>query len=226
MASDLSVLPTQSLIGPAMQPVMAAFSRINDDPERLRNAYLKASRFTMMMAVPTCIGMSVTADLIINVLLGAKWKEAAVYLHWLAIATVLSAYYQPLYSLALAINRPSVIFRLTVIEFCSRIVLVSSGLYFYSLMGAVAARGAVSAIMFFAALFTARKLAGIDVAFEVANLWRVAVASALMALLVLLLRHQLDGTNLNALVELGFTAAVGGIVYAGTLFALGVRLKG
>jgi O-antigen/teichoic acid export membrane protein len=226
MASDLSVLPTQSLIGPAMQPVMAAFSRINDDPERLRNAYLKASRFTMMMAVPTCIGMSVTADLIINVLLGAKWKEAAVYLHWLAIATVLSAYYQPLYSLALAINRPSAIFRLTVIEFCSRIVLVSSGLYFYSLMGAVAARGAVSAIMFFAALFTARKLAGINMVFEVANLWRVAVASALMALLVLLLRHQLDGTNLNALVELGFTAAVGGIVYAGTLFALGVRLKG
>jgi O-antigen/teichoic acid export membrane protein len=38
MANDLSVLPTQSLIGPAMQPVMAAFSRIIDDPERLGNA--------------------------------------------------------------------------------------------------------------------------------------------------------------------------------------------
>jgi O-antigen/teichoic acid export membrane protein len=124
MASDLSVLPTQSLIGPAMQPVMAAFSRINDDPERLRNAYLKASRFTMMLAVPTCIGMSLTSDLIINVLLGAKWNEAGIYLQWLAIATVLSAYYQPLYSLALAINRPSIIFRMNFIELCSRVVLV------------------------------------------------------------------------------------------------------
>jgi O-antigen/teichoic acid export membrane protein len=54
MATDLSVLPTQSLIGPAMQPVMAAFSRINDDRERLRNAYSKASRFTMLLAAPAC----------------------------------------------------------------------------------------------------------------------------------------------------------------------------
>jgi O-antigen/teichoic acid export membrane protein len=225
MASDLSVLPTQSLIGPAMQPVMAAFSRINDDSERLRNAYLKASRFTMMLAVPACIGMSLTSDLIINVLLGSKWLEAAVYLHWLAIATVLSAYYQPLYSLALAINRPSVIFRLSFIELCSRIVLMSSGLYFYSLLGVVAARGAVSVITFFAALLTARKLAGINMAFEVANLWRVAVSCIVMALLVLFLHHQLDGRNLNVLLELSLIAAFGGMVYAGTLFALGVRLR-
>ena len=225
MASDLSVLPTQSLIGPAMQPVMAAFSRINDDPERLRNAYLKASRFTMMLAVPTCIGMSLTSDLIVNVLLGAKWKDAGIYLQWLAIATVLSAYYQPLYSLALAINRPSIIFRLNFIELCSRVVLVSSGLYFYSLMGVVAARGAVSIIMFFAALLTGRKIAGINMAFEVANLWRVAVSCAAMAFVVLFLRHQLDGGNVTGLVELGLAAALGGTVYAGALFALGVRFK-
>lgn len=225
MASDLSVLPTQSLIGPAMQPVMAAFSRIIDDPERLGNAYLRASRFTMMLAVPTCIGMSLTSDLIINGLLGSKWKEAAIYLQWLALATVLSAYYQPLYSLALAINRPSVIFRLNFIELCSRIVLVSSGLYFYSLMGAVAARGAVSVIMFFAALLAARKLAGINMAFEVANLWRVAVSCAVMALLVLFLRDQLDRRNLNVLIELGVTAAFGAMVYIGAIFVLGVRLR-
>ena len=72
----------------------------------------------MMLAVPTCIGMSLTSDLIVNVLLGAKWKDAGIYLQWLAIATVLSAYYQPLYSLALAINRPSIIFRLNFIELC------------------------------------------------------------------------------------------------------------
>lgn len=225
MASDLSVLPTQSLIGPAMQPVMAAFSRINDDPARLRNAYLKASRFTMMLAVPTCIGMSLTSDLIINVLLGAKWQEAGIYLQWLAIATVLSAYYQPLYSLALAINRPSIIFRMNFIELCSRVVLVSAGLYFYSVMGVVAARGAVSVIMFFAALLTGRKVAGINMAFEVANLWRVAVSCAAMTFVVLLLRHQLDGRNVSMLVELGLAAALGGTVYAGALFALGVRFK-
>jgi len=223
MAADLAVLPTQSMIGPAMTPVMAAFSRIKDDRERLRKAYLKASRFTMMLAVPACVGMSLTSDLIVHVLLGgAKWNEAAVYLQWLALAAVLSAYYNPLYSLALAIDRPSVIFRLNAIELFFRIVLISFGLYFYSLMGAVAARGAVSIIMFVAALATARTLTGISMAVEVRNLWKVGASCAVMALLVLLLRHELAG-NINAVIELGIAAVSGAAVYVGALFALGVR---
>jgi len=206
-----------------MTPVMAAVLRINGDREVLRKAYLKASRFTMMLAVPACVGMSLTSDLIVHVLLGgAKWNEAAVYLQWLALAAVLSAYYNPLYSLALAIDRPSVIFRLNAIELFFRIVLISFGLYFYSLMGAVAARGAVSIIMFVAALATARTLTGISMAVEVRNLWKVGASCAVMALLVLLLRHELAG-NINAVIELGIAAVSGAAVYVGALFALGVR---
>jgi O-antigen/teichoic acid export membrane protein len=225
MASDLSVLPTQSLIGPAMQPVMAAFSRINHDRVRLQNAYLKASRFTMMLAAPACIGIALTSDLIADVLLGPKWKEAAVLLQWMALATVLSAYYQPLYSLALAVNRPLIIFRLTLIEFCSRVVLISLGLYYFSIMGAVAARGAVSVIMFMATLFTAKSLAGVSIAVEIRNLWRAAGSCLIMALFVLLLRHQLDGIHVKTLIELIFVAAFGAGVYATALFVLGVRLR-
>jgi PST family polysaccharide transporter len=226
MASDLSVLPTQSLIGPAMQPVMAAFSRIHDDRERLRKAYLKASRLTMLIAAPACIGMSLTSDLIIHVLLGSKWTEAAIYLQWLALATVLSAFYQPLHALALATNRTHVIFRLSSIELCSRIVLASLGLYFYSVIGVIAARGAVSLIMFVLALLTARHLAGVKAASELRNLWKVVAACSLMALLVLILRHELAGKHLNMVFELVFTAAFGALVYVGALFALGLRLKG
>jgi len=226
MASDLSVLPTQSLIGPAMQPLMAAFSRISDDRERLRSAYLKASRFTMMLAAPTCIGISLTSDMIIDVLLGAKWKEAAIYLPWLALSVVLSAFYQPLHSLALATNRTDLIFRLSFTEACSRIVLVSVGLYFYSLTGVIAARVAMSLIMFILSLLAARYLIDAKVASGVGNLWKVAAACTAMALLVLMLRYELAGANLNAAIELAVTAGFGAAVYIGTLFALGVRFKG
>ena len=223
MATDLAVLPTQSMIGPAMVPVMAAFAKIKDDRQRLRNAYLKSSRFTMMLAAPACVGMSLTSDLIVHVLLGgAKWNEAAVYLQWLALATVLSAYSSPLYSLALAIDRPSVIFRLNAIELFFRIVLISFGLYFYSLMGVVAASGAISIIMFVFALATARTLIGISMAAEVRNLWKVGASCAVMAFLVLFLRHQFAG-NIYAVTELGIAAVSGAAVYVGVLFALGVR---
>jgi len=225
MASDLGDMPTQSLIGPAMTPVMAAFARISDDRERLRNAYLKASRFVMLLAAPTCIGMSLTSDLIVDVLLGAKWKETAIYLQWLALSVVLNAFYQPVQSLALAINRTDVIFRLSLVELCSRVVLVSLGVYFYSLMGVVAARVAMSLIWFILSLIAAQHLIGVKLASEVGNLWKVAAACSAMAVLVLILRHGLAGHDLNALIELVLTAAFGAVIFVGTLFALGVRFK-
>jgi O-antigen/teichoic acid export membrane protein len=223
MASDLSDMPTQSFIGPAMQPLMAAFSRINDDPARLRSAYLRASRLAMLFAAPTCIGMSLTSDIIVDVLLGAKWHNAAVYLQWLSLWVALNAFYQPVQTLAIAMNRTDIIFRLSLAELCSRVILVSLGIYFYSTMGVIAARGAMSLIWFVLSLLTARYLVGTKIPSELGNLWQVAVACAAMAASVLLLRHGLNEIQPNEALELIVTAMLGAVAYAGMLLAVGVR---
>jgi PST family polysaccharide transporter len=225
MASDLAVLPTQSLIGPAMQPLMAAFSRINEDLDRLRSAYLKASRLTMMLAAPACIGISLTSDLIVNVLLGPQWTEAPAYLQWLALSVALNAYYQPMHALALALKRTDLIFRLSVVEAGCRIVLVLIGLYFYSLMGVILARTVVSAIMLVLSMFSAQHMIGEKLTSQVLNLWKVAAASLAMTVLVLMMRHQVDGRSIDAVVELAMTALFGAIVYLTALSGLGIRLK-
>jgi O-antigen/teichoic acid export membrane protein len=225
MATDLSDLPTQSLIGPAMQPLMAAFSSISNDRERLSKAYLRASRFTMLLAAPACIGMSLTADLIVSVLLGAKWQEAAFYLHWLSLTIVLNAFYQPVGSLAMATNRNNMIFRINLVELLSRVTLVSLGIYFYSLIGVVFARGAMSLILFVVALLTVKHLAGIRVSTQAQNLWQVAAACVAMAAAVVLLRHELNGSGMYALIELILTGATGAAIYAAALFALGLRIR-
>ncbi|MBP0113906.1 MULTISPECIES: lipopolysaccharide biosynthesis protein [Bradyrhizobium] len=225
IASDLSVMPTQSLIGPAMQPLMAALSQINQNQDRLRHAYSKASRLTMSLAAPACIGMSLTADLIAEVLLGPQWGEAGLYLRWLALSTVLSAFYQPLHSLALATNRTHLVFRLTLVELCAKIVLMCFGFYFYSLAGVVAARAAVSFIMFVLSLIGARQLVGTSVASEAANLWPIAAACAVMTLLVMGLRYKLPEIHLAAFFELGVISLFGASVYVGALYGFGVRVS-
>ncbi|WP_024508303.1 lipopolysaccharide biosynthesis protein [Bradyrhizobium sp. ARR65] len=224
MATDLAVLPTQSLIGPAMQPVMAAFSRIHNDRKRLQNAYSKASQLTMLVAVPICIGMSLTSDLLVNVLLGAKWKEVDVFLQWLALATMLSAFYPPVHALALATNRTNVVFRLSLTEFLLRIVLIPLGLHFYSLMGAIFARLLISLIMFVLVFATARQLTGFNTATEAFKLGKIAAAGVIMALLVLVVRHEMAAQHVGMLIELVVTVCVGAAVYFGALYALGVRL--
>jgi PST family polysaccharide transporter len=225
MASDLAALPTQSVIGPAMQPLVVAFSSIGDDRNRLRSAYLKASYFVMMAAAPICIGMSLTSALIVDVLLGAKWKEASVYLQWIALSVVLHAFYQPLHSLAVATNRTDMIFRLMLVEVLSRAALLPLGLYFYSIEGVIAARFAVSVIMFVATILAAGYLLGMRVISEIANLWKVAAASGAMAVTVMALLHGLTMAQLSAFIQLPIVATAGATAYFGALLVLGVRPK-
>lgn len=224
MASDLSVMPTQSLIGPAMQPLMAAFAQITESQERLRSAYSKASRFTMLLAAPACIGMSLTSDLIAAVLLGPQWGDAGTYLRWLALSTVLTAFYQPLHSLALATNQTNLVFRLTLVELCSKVILMSLGLYFFSLLGVVVARGMVSLIVFILSLLAARRLVGTKAASELANLWQVAAGCTVMTILVIGLRHTLAEAHIPSLLEMGAVSLLGAGAYFASLYTLGVRL--
>lgn len=224
MASDLATLPTQSLIGPAMQSVMAAFSTMSDDRERIRRAFLKAAFLTMLVAMPICVGISVTADMIIHILLGDKWAQAAFYLQFLPLTILLSAYYQVLYSLALALNRPSILFRMNVTELTIRIAAISLGLYLFSIDGVIAARGVLSMVMFCLALRSSHQLAGADVAQQLTNLRKIALACTLMGIAVLALRAVLAGLPLGIPLELAGAASFGALVYAAILVALGVRL--
>ena len=225
MASDLSNLPSQSIIGPAMQTAMAAFSKINDDPERLAGAYLRASRFTLMLAVPACIGISLTSDLIFEVLFGAKWAGADVYLRWLSLTTISYVYFQPIYALALSTNNTKAVFKISLIDFLSKLIFVPILLLYFSTNGVVAARVVVSVIIYVFSSLVARELSGVSIADELKNVWKTAVACAVMTCGVVFLRRYLNGLHLISFLELAVTSASGATIYIGALFALGVRLN-
>ncbi|MFX7870776.1 hypothetical protein ABTK02_22580, partial [Acinetobacter baumannii] len=78
-------------------------------------------------------------------------------------------------------------------------------LYFYSLMGVIAARLVMSLIVFVMSMWSARHMIGTTLSSALMNLWQVAAASLAMATLVLLLRHQVDGRILNDIVQLALT---------------------
>lgn len=224
MASDLAVLPTQSLVGPAMQPVMAAMARLVNDPGRLRAAFLKAALYTMLVAVPVCAGIALTGDLAVRILFGTNWDLAAAYLPGLALAVLTVPYFQAVFSLCLALDRAAVVFRLNLIDLVMRIGLVMFGVWYAGVIGVIMARGAVSVAVFVLCLLTVRRLVGISVADQLMNLWKVAAAAVLMALAVYALRRVSAPFGPAALLELVACAATGAAVYVLALFVLGFRL--
>ncbi|OWW00103.1 exopolysaccharide biosynthesis protein [Rhizobium sp. R72] len=224
VASDVSVIPTQSIIGPALQPVMAAFSLISHDRVRTRSAFLKAAQFAMLISLPLCVGMSLTADLATTLLLGQKWSGAAPLLSLLALAVAPIAYFQTLYCVSLALDRPKIFFRLNAVDLGFRLVLLPSGFYFGSIMGVGIARILLSSLMFAFYLGETRSLLAIGIRRQLHNLWKLALASVVMAISVLFLRETLAAEQLHPVIELAAAVGVGAAAYGGILLLLGVRL--
>ncbi len=224
VAADLSVMPTQSLIGPALQPIMAAFARIKAEDQRLRRAFLKAARFSMLVSVPCSLGIALTADLIVEVLLGPKWRGAETFLCLLSLSVMMTPYFQALYSLSLALGRPEPIFRLNLFDLAIRSAAVVIGFLHFGAVGVAAGRLVAAAIMAGLYLREVGVLISADLASQLTNLWKIAAAGAVMAGGVLALRSSLASLSLPALAEFVIVAGSGALLYAASLLACGVWL--
>jgi PST family polysaccharide transporter len=84
-AYNLLMLPVRQLGGPARSVAVPAFSRVQDDPERLARYYLRAANLIMWISAPIFGFLFVAAEPVIVLTLGNRWQEAAPVFQILAI---------------------------------------------------------------------------------------------------------------------------------------------
>ena len=76
----LALLPGVAVIQVGAFVLFPAFARIAGDPPRLAAAFLRASRWIMVLAVPVSAVLVVLGEPLAVVLLGERWREAGVAL--------------------------------------------------------------------------------------------------------------------------------------------------
>lgn len=91
-AYKLMLLPLQQVSNPANRVMVPILSKLVDEPERYRFAYLRTVRTLLLVTLPGVVFFSVAADPLVPVLLGENWRPAAEIFTWLSIA----ALHQPL----------------------------------------------------------------------------------------------------------------------------------
>jgi O-antigen/teichoic acid export membrane protein len=105
-AFSLINIPTDNLNTAAGEVAFSAFSRLQDDPIRLRSYFLKGYSLLLATTLPITIACALFADDVIFVALGPKWKEAALVFRLLAPTILTFAIVNPLgwliYSLGMA----------------------------------------------------------------------------------------------------------------------------
>jgi O-antigen/teichoic acid export membrane protein len=84
-AYNLLMLPVRQLGAPARSVAVPAFSRVQDDPERLARYYLRTANLIMWISAPIFGFLFVAAEPVIVLTLGYRWREAAPVFQILAI---------------------------------------------------------------------------------------------------------------------------------------------
>jgi O-antigen/teichoic acid export membrane protein len=95
-AYQLVNIPTDNLNSAAGGVVFAALSRLQDQPARLRNFFLKGYSLVLSLTVPIALMCGLFGDDIIHVFLGPKWVSAVPIFRLLAPTTLGFAILSPL----------------------------------------------------------------------------------------------------------------------------------
>lgn len=84
-AINLLLLPVRQLGAPARRVAVPAFSRLQDDPDRLARYYLRTANLIMWITAPAFGFLFVAATPVIVLALGRQWREAGPVFQILAI---------------------------------------------------------------------------------------------------------------------------------------------
>lgn len=103
-AYQLSNIPTDNLNSTLGGVAFSALSRVQDDPVRFRNYFLKGYSLIISLTIPITVGVAIFAPEIISVLLGPKWQSAAEILRLLAPTILIFALINPIGWLILSLG--------------------------------------------------------------------------------------------------------------------------
>jgi O-antigen/teichoic acid export membrane protein len=227
MASNLSLIPWQIFIVQVISPLLVAFSQVKDDAARLKAAYRKSVTTIVTIGLPVMVGMSITAEPIIRIILGDQWLESVSMLRWLALAAIPPMFAAPLSPLSIALNRTIIFFWLALIEAAVKLPLTLVIIYFYGIEGVLMLRVALSVVMVTCSMLAARDLIRLSLWEQLVGSWRAVLSVLVMAVTVMPLESLLGrGGGVPQLIfGLAIMAGIGACAYAGSIFALW-RLSG
>ena len=88
----LMLMPLQQINNPTSRVMVPILSKLVDDPDRYRAAYLRTASILLLITLPGVVFFVAGADPLIPVALGERWRPATAIFAWLSIA----ALHQPL----------------------------------------------------------------------------------------------------------------------------------
>ncbi len=105
MSKNIAPIPTSELVEPLSKSLFPGYSKLVDDPTRLKNAFLKTIASMMILILPISVGFYVTMPDIIPLLLGEKWLQIIPLCQIMVITYCMVAITSNFYTIPVVIGR-------------------------------------------------------------------------------------------------------------------------
>ena len=218
VGDKLASLPVNELTAPIANVLFPAFARIQDDPERLRHAFLRSQALLVAAALPVGVGFALVAEPFISLVLGPAWDSAALVAQVLSSIFAAHAFSMPVNPLAMGLGRTRAMFQRDLAFAIIRYPLIFAGLFLNGLVGLLFARCISGTIGILMDVFLARRLIGVTVRAQLLSCWRTIVATLVMTGCVwgagLMIADRSEALQLVIMI------LIGGISYFGAGLAL------
>ena len=203
----LANLAATNISDAASNVAFPAYAKLQDNPDRLRRAYLRVMTTTMIFAAPAALGTAAVAPDFVRVMLGPQWEAAIVPTQILCIYGLAHSLGGTTGPVFFATGQPRVITIAALLDLAGMAVLIWPGTRLWGLRGVCVA---VTIPMVLSQIYTLTKVSRTLHTRLTAVLARAAqplLAAAAMYLVLVLLESLLptSGASLAALVSAGCT---------------------
>ena len=224
LAYNVILLPFSQVAGPLEQLLYPAFSRMQDETARLREAFLRVNRLVCTINTPLLLGVAVLADQFVPVVLGAQWHSAIPVIQILAVVGVAQSVQALNGSVLQARDRTDWLLRYSLVFTGVTVAAFVAGVPFGIVGVAVSLAIASCFLEPLYAVITARamEMPVLDIA---RNLWPPVQASLLMAIAVVAVRAVAQAAGAGDVLQLAAGVLAGVVVYPPLIWwrAPGVR---
>ena len=222
ISKEISELVTTELMASVNRALYPGYAKISNNLEHLAESYLKTVTSVALFVFPAGVGLAMTADLFVPILLGPKWLELIPAIQLLSISAALVSIQTNGGYIHIALGNPWIPTVTLILSLSMLFPLLIWLTSHHGLLGAAAGQLATVCIMApinYAILLRVLKLPLVKL---VGALWRPAAATAAMAVMCVAVKSQLppiDALGLQT-VALASLVVVGALAYVMALFSL------
>lgn len=188
------------------------FSRLQQNPERMRRAFYKVTQYTSLFAFPVFLGLAVLAPDVIPALFGDKWAPSVPVLQVLAFIGILESVQAFNGSVIRASGRPSwqlgIMLLTSIASVIGFLIAVRWGI-----VGVAASFVIAGYLLAPVSYLAVRRLIRIDFRTYAGQFVAPLAASLIMVMAVVILQNVLARHGLNSYVLLSIYGAVGSAIY-------------